>query len=71
VLEQFDWDFERTIHRPQIEELATADFIRRKCNLVLVGHSGVGKSFLLKALGRCACVHGLRVRYFTSAALRC
>jgi DNA replication protein DnaC len=69
VLEQFDWDFERTIHRPQIEELATGDFIRRKCNLVLVGHSGVGKSFLLKALGRCACVHGLRVRYFTSAAL--
>jgi DNA replication protein DnaC len=69
VLEQFDWDFERTIQRPQIEELATGDFIRRKCNLVMVGHSGVGKSFLLKALGRCACVHGLRVCYFTSAVL--
>ena len=69
LLEQFDWNFERTIHRPQIEELATGDFVRRKCNLVMVGHSGVGKSFLLKALGRCVCVHGLRVRYFTSAVL--
>jgi DNA replication protein DnaC len=69
LLEQFDWKFERAVQRPQIEELATADFIRRKCNLVLVGQSGVGKSFLLKALGRCACVHGFRVRYFTSAVL--
>jgi DNA replication protein DnaC len=69
LLEQFNWNFERTVQRPQIEELATGDFIRRKCNLVLVGQSGVGKSFLLKALGRCACVHGFRVRYFTSAML--
>jgi DNA replication protein DnaC len=69
LLERFDWKFERTVQRSQIEELATGDFIRRKCNLVLVGHSGVGKSFLLQALGRCACVHGFRVRYFTSAVL--
>jgi DNA replication protein DnaC len=69
LLERFDWKFERTVLRPQIEELATGDFIRRKCNLVLVGQSGVGKSFLLQALGRCACVHGFRVRYFTSAVL--
>src|SRR4029077_1739702 len=69
LLEQFNWKFERTVQRPQIEELATGDFIRRKCNLVLVGQSGVGKSFLLKALGRCACVHGFRARYFTSAIL--
>jgi DNA replication protein DnaC len=68
-LEQFDWNFERTVQRTQIETLATGDFIRRKCNLVLVGQSGVGKSFLLQALGRCACVHGFRVRYFTSAVL--
>lgn len=69
LLEQFNWQFERNVQRPQMEELATGDFIRRTCNLVLVGHSGVGKRFLLKALGRCACVHGFRVRYFTSARL--
>jgi DNA replication protein DnaC len=69
LLEQFNWNFERSLQRAQIEELATSDFIRRKCNLVLVGQSGVGKSFLLQALGRCACVHGCRVRYFTSAKL--
>jgi len=69
LLEDFNWKFDRTVQRPQIEELASGDFIRRKCNLVMVGQSGVGKSFLLKALGRCACVHGFRVKYFTSAKL--
>lgn len=69
LLERFDWKFERTVLRPQIEELASGDFIRRQCNLVLVGQSGVGKSFLLRALGRCGCVHGFRVKYFTSAVL--
>jgi DNA replication protein DnaC len=70
TLASFDWDFNsQAIHRLQIEELATGDFIRRRQNLVLAGHSGVGKSFLVQAIGQAACVHGYRVRYLTSAAL--
>ncbi len=53
----------------QIEALAGGDFIRRRSNWILVGQSGVGKSFLLQAVGRSACAHGCRVRYVTSAAL--
>ena len=40
----------------QIEELATAAFIRRRDNLVMVGQSGVGKAFLIQAIGQAACV---------------
>jgi DNA replication protein DnaC len=70
ALEAFDWEFNRqTIDRRQIEDLATGDFIRRCDNLVLVGQSGVGKSFLMQALGRRACALGYRVRYITSADL--
>lgn len=70
ALEAFDWEFNRqAIDRRQIEELATGEFIRRHENLVLVGQSGVGKSFLVQALGRRACALGYRVRYTTSAAL--
>lgn len=70
TLDMFDWNFNsQTINRTQIEELATGDFIRRHANLVLVGQSGVGKSFLIQAIGRSACVQGFRVRYITSAAL--
>lgn len=66
----FDWQFNaKTIDRTQIESLATAEFIRRRQNLVLVGQSGVGKSHLIEAIGQAACVLGYRVRYTTSAGV--
>lgn len=70
TLEGFDWEFnKKTILRAQIEELATGDFIRRRANLILVGHSGVGKSHIIQALGVRACALGYRVVYRTSAQL--
>jgi DNA replication protein DnaC len=70
TLAGFDWDFNaQAINRTQIEELATAAFIGRKDNLVLVGQSGVGKSRIVKSIGYAACVAGYRVRYTTSADL--
>lgn len=69
-LETFDWKFNApAIDRVQIEELATGDFLRRGDNLVIVGQSGVGKSHIIQAVGRQACVLGYRVCYRTSAAL--
>lgn len=69
-LSEFDWDFNKqAIDRSQIEELATGAFIQRQDNLVLVGQSGVGKSFLIQAIAEAACVLGYTVRYTTSAAL--
>jgi DNA replication protein DnaC len=69
-LSEFDWEFNRpAIDRTQIEELATGGFIERAENLVMVGQSGVGKSFLLQAIGEAACVLGYSVRYTTSAAI--
>jgi DNA replication protein DnaC len=69
-LGEFDWEFNRqAIDRVQIEELATGGFIQRQDNLVIVGQSGVGKSFLIQAIAESACVLGYSVRYTTSAAL--
>jgi DNA replication protein DnaC len=69
-LASFDWEFNaKAIKRIQIEDLATGDFIRRRQNLVFAGHSGVGKSFLVQAIGQLACARGRRVRYTTSADL--
>jgi DNA replication protein DnaC len=66
----FDWEFNRAaIDRVQIEELASGAFIARRDNLVFVGQSGVGKSFLIQAIAEAACVRGYSVRYTTSAAL--
>lgn len=70
LLENFDWQFNaQAIDRLQIEALASGEFVRRQDNLVFVGQSGVGKSFLLQAIGRQLCVLGYRVRYTTSADL--
>ena len=68
-LAQFDWKFNApAIDRAQIEQLATGEFVRRGENLVMMGQSGVGKSFLLQALSRRFCELGYRVRYTTSVS---
>jgi DNA replication protein DnaC len=68
TLVDFDWQFNAaTIDRVRIEALATAEFIGRRENLVLVGQSGVGKTRIIEAIGQSACVLGYRVRYTTSA----
>jgi len=70
TLANFDWQFNApAINRTQLEELASAAFLGRKDNLVLVGQSGVGKSHIVEAVGRSACALGYRVRYTTSAGL--
>jgi DNA replication protein DnaC len=68
-LSAFDWTFNPTISRVQIETLAQGDFIRRGQNVVFVGQSGLGKSRLLQNIGQAACVLGYRVLYTTSGLL--
>lgn len=68
-LSEFEWDFNPTISRVQIEVLAQGDFIRRRQNLVFVGQSGLGKSRLMQNIGQAACVLGYRVLYTTSGVL--
>ncbi len=70
TLADFDWQFNaQTIDRVRVETLAGGEFIGRRQNLVWVGQSGVGKSHLIQAIGRSACVLGYRVRYETSASI--
>lgn len=68
-LAEFDWNFNPAISRVQIEALAACDFVRRRQNLVFVGQSGVGKSYLIQSIGQAACTRGYRVRYLTSGTL--
>lgn len=69
TLDTFDWNFNKTIQRVQYEQLATAEFVRRRTNVILVGQSGVGKSHLMQAVGLSACSLGYRAFYTTSAQM--
>lgn len=63
TLEAFEWDFQPSLNRALILELARLDFVRRHDDLVITGKSGTGKSHLLKAIGLRACTQGLSLRY--------
>jgi DNA replication protein DnaC len=66
TLDQFDFDFQPSIDRKRIKELATLRFIANGENVIIMGPPGVGKTHLAIALGMAACQQGEFV-YFTTA----
>jgi DNA replication protein DnaC len=62
-LDQFDWSFNPSIKKKQILELATCRFIREKRDVLWLGPPGVGKSFLVQAIGYQAIKSGHGVLY--------
>ncbi len=63
ALDEFDWSFNPSIKRKQIFELATGRFIREARDVLFLGPPGVGKSFLVQALGYQALKAGFLVLY--------
>jgi DNA replication protein DnaC len=52
TLEDFQWDFNRTIKKKQVYDLAAGGFVRQHRDVLLAGPPGVGKSHLVQAIGR-------------------
>ena len=63
TLEDFHWDFNRSIKKKQIYDLAAGGFVRQHCDVLLAGPPGVGKSHLAQAIGRQLVHVGLTVLY--------
>ena len=63
TLDTFDWQFNTSIKKKQIFDLATCQFIRQQQDVLLLGPPGVGKSHLCQALGYTAIKAGFTVRY--------
>jgi DNA replication protein DnaC len=63
VLDDFDWSFNPSISKKQIYELASCRFVREARDVLFLGPPGVGKSFLVQALGYQAAKTGFAVLY--------
>lgn len=63
TLERFDWSAKIRIDKARLSELFGLHFIERHENVIFCGPLGVGKSFLVQALGHAACRAGYRVLF--------
>ena len=69
TLDQFDFEFQPSIDRKVVRELAALSFVGRAENVVLLGPPGVGKTHLAIALGVKAVEAGSSVLFLTLESL--
>ena len=67
TLEVFDFDFQPTLDKRHILDLAALAWVDKKEDLVIVGGSGVGKSHIAKSFCSIGCKQERRVLYTTCA----
>ena len=63
TLDDFDFSFQPSIDKRQIDELATMRFLENGENAVFLGPPGVGKPHLVSALGLVAAQHRFSTYY--------
>jgi DNA replication protein DnaC len=66
---EFEFDFNPKINRQQIMNLTTCEFMKRKENIIFAGPTGVGKTYLAKAIGLEACHRGYKVVFVRTAKM--
>lgn len=63
--EDFDFTADRSITKPQIKEIYSLKWVEQGRPLLLVGQTGVGKTFIAQAAGLHACSSGKSVLFMT------
>ena len=63
LLEDIDYTGKRGITKPEILKLSLGNYIKKAQNIFISGPTGVGKTYLVCALGRAACTQGVQVIY--------
>lgn len=62
-IEDIEYRSDRKLNREQIIQLSTCSYIAEKHNVIVLGATGAGKTYLGCALGMAACRHFYSVKY--------
>jgi DNA replication protein DnaC len=68
-IEDIDYAHARGLAKSVVNDLASSTWVQRHQNVILTGHTGVGKSYLACALGQKACRDGFSVVYRRASRL--
>ncbi|VVB64824.1 Chromosomal replication initiator protein DnaA [uncultured archaeon] len=68
-LSDFDFEFQPSLDKAVINELASLRFIHATANVVFLGPPGVGKTHLAIALGMDAAIAGFKVHFVNASTL--
>jgi len=63
VIEDIDYSNKKGITKADILKLSLGTYIKKAHNIFFCGPTGVGKTYLVCALGRAACIQGYQVMY--------
>jgi DNA replication protein DnaC len=69
ALDAIDYKPDRRIDKAQIQSLSQLNFIESKQNVIIIGKTGTGKSYLAQALANRAIYDGIRVYYVRTPTL--
>jgi len=69
TMADLDLSSRRGLKRAEVLQLAQSEWVRHRLNILVLGPTGAGKSYLAAALGRAACEAGYSVRYVRTSRL--
>jgi len=69
TIEDLDLSAKRGLNRAQVLQLAQSEWVDRHLNLMILGATGAGKTYLACALARAACQASYKVRYERTSRL--
>jgi len=68
-IENLYFDINRNLDKNQMMRLGDCSFIKNAENILIIGSTGIGKSFIASAIGNQACIIGYKVLYANTSKL--
>ncbi|MCA9917428.1 MAG: IS21-like element helper ATPase IstB [Anaerolineales bacterium] len=69
TMEDLDLSSRRGLHKAEVLQLSQSEWVGQRLNMLVLGPTGAGKTYLAAALGRAACEAGYTVLYTRTSRL--